>query len=476
MEMNHAVYCDVVAGELIFFFHEENQIAADLLERIRRNELMHIEIIESMADKLSFLGLEQEGYFHYQLFLLRVPEGSEIMKINWLFEEHQLMVARFISGAFQHNNQVELENATSYVNGDRNTKLLIVPNSYYSLNSTMKALHCNEFTFTEIHEEYKRIMHFERMLPIENYHQVLIIDSGIAEGQKLNILKEVNFLAAYQLESDQAQSIHISNLPYPAVDENGHGTAIANILNDICPNIPLLIFKIVDASGRSTEWNLLAAIIAKNDAKVINISLSYGFPKLDCRSCGRLSRSTRSYVMEYALAHTHHNGGKIIVASAGNANADIVDFPARFDYAVGVVALNKTFQKSSYSNFGIKNFWGDTHPYIVTAPGGEEESEPIFYSPLGINGWGTSFAAAYVTALIAYIWSRCPQVSSNDNEFILSSLKYLFIDKNFENFREELFGNGIISIQGNSNQAFEMAIDRWKRFAISVESSFSVTS
>jgi subtilisin family serine protease len=127
----------------------------------------------------------------------------------------------------------------------------------------------------------------------------------------------------------------------------------------------------------------------------------------------------------------------------------LVSFPARFDYVLAVVSLNKYYEKSGFSNFGDENFWGDKHPNLFAAFGGEKDSESIFYSPFGINGWGTSFSAAYMTGLVAYIWSIAKETEEYQNfnppnRMIEYLLKHYCVNKDFAAYKQEVFGHGII--------------------------------
>jgi len=450
----NAVYCDVVAGELIYFFHEENIIAKKLLEKIRQDyDWFHTKICSNMVDKLKHLGLQKANDFPYQLYLLKVPEGCEVMKINYLLSEYQIMVTQFVAEVFDKKIEKVKELAQQYVDRGPASTLLIIPNGYHSLNSEKVESEIQNFSFTETHQDYKKKMGFDKMKPIEDFCKVLIIDSGIEEGHHLNVVQQVDFLSAYEQEIEEnKKGIPLKNLSIEAIDRNGHGTAIANMIVDICPNIPLVIYKIVNESGCATEWDLVAALIAQNDADVVNISLSYGLPKINCKNCGRLSTSTRSYVMEYVLYELYTNGNKSIVISAGNDNQDKASFPARFDYTLAVVSLNQSFSKSSFSNYGDENFWGDKHPNLFAAFGGEKDSEPIFYSPFGINGWGTSLSAAYMTSLVAYLWSysdknRSWLKSENLKSLIEASIKTHFTYKKFPSYKQDFFGHGLIKIE-----------------------------
>jgi hypothetical protein len=452
--IHNQVYCDVVAGELICFFERDNLIANQLISKITQSEGRYIQIIGTMVEKLHALGLQQVDYFRYELYLFRVEEGSEVMKINWLFEEYNKLIVRASSTL-----------PTDFIEKNH---FYVVPNSYYSLNSldVSKSI-LPEFEFTAAHQHYKDMMGFDKMQHITNkYKGVLIIDSGVQVDEHLNIVSQVDFLSGHKKEQEnEGNIVKLEDLSKEAIDNNGHGTAIAKIINDICPNTPLTVFKIANQAGVCTEWDLAAALIAKSDTQIINLSLSYGLPSTGCNACGRVSSSVRSSVLEFAISYLQGSGEKIIVASGGNNNLKKLSFPARYHDVVGVVGMKQNYEKSSFSNFGNLNAWGEPHSSVITAFGGEC-NEPIFHTANNkINGWGTSFANCYVVALLNYIWSRFDYNIPHAHLCVRESMIHWYTQKSFVGYDEKIFGKGLICIGEESDNFFD---NYWNIFLNSI--------
>ncbi len=98
-------------------------------------------------------------------------------------------------------------------------------------------------------------------------------------------------------------------------------------------------------------------------------------------------------VVEDALAQ-----GCLLVAAAGNEDADTLHFPAAYDAVVAVAALDQTGQKAGFSNYGT---WVD-----IAAPGVQ------IFSTMNSNQWGyaqgTSQAAPVVSGIGALVASLHP--------------------------------------------------------------------
>src|SRR5262249_52277901 len=150
---------------------------------------------------------------------------------------------------------------------------------------------------------------------------VLIVDTGIADDISVAATNKKNFV-------DPGNKAKVT-------DEDGHGTAIALIIREIIPEAELLFYKVVDASGRASEWDTIAALCAKHDANVVNISLAFGLRDKKgswfCNQCGRESQSSRSQVFETVIDQFKHRSVQsIVVAGAGNDGRPELTFPARF--------------------------------------------------------------------------------------------------------------------------------------------------
>ena len=126
---------------------------------------------------------------------------------------------------------------------------------------------------------------------------------------------------------------------------NGHGTAVASMINGTNPLAPgvapaaeILSFRIADNDGRGTSYDLAAGIIAAVDAgaKLINISMGgYGTDAL-----------TRNAI-EYALSK-----GAVIFGASGNNGTNQVANPAANKGVLAIGAVDAAGNHLNFSNTG----------------------------------------------------------------------------------------------------------------------------
>ena len=175
-----------------------------------------------------------------------------------------------------------------------------------------------------------------------------------------------------------------ANDPYPA-DEvtgpgGGHGTFVAGLVALAAPDARVMPLRAFASDGRGTSFNIARAIrhAANNGAHVINMS----FGLLD-------EDELIEDAMEYAEARN-----VFMVASAGNANLEQVNYPAVDDIALAVTATNAwNDYKAPFANYGLD--------VDVAAPGAG------IYSAFPGNRWawwdGTSFSTALVSGEAALL-------------------------------------------------------------------------
>lgn len=130
-------------------------------------------------------------------------------------------------------------------------------------------------------------------------------------------------------------------------DDNGHGTRVAGIIaangdNTIGIagmnwNVQILPVKVMGATGSGTTSAMAKGIIyaVDNGAKIINMSIGTQADSVAVRDA-----------INYAASRN-----VIVVAAAGNNNATVIDYPARYDSVIGVGAYSGS-AKASYSNAG----------------------------------------------------------------------------------------------------------------------------
>jgi len=155
------------------------------------------------------------------------------------------------------------------------------------------------------------------------------------------------------------------------VDDNGHGTRIAEIiLNGTEENVKILPIKIADYMGCSTEEAAYQGIKYALDCQVDIIHISLNMSNLSEDSELRM-------IFDKAI-----EAGIEVVVSAGNSGKDTgTVFPANVKEAIVVSAVNEKNEICSYSNYGNTIDFAADGYYM-----GES---------------GTSYSAARVTAMLA---------------------------------------------------------------------------
>jgi serine protease len=205
-------------------------------------------------------------------------------------------------------------------------------------------------------------------------------------------------------------------------DAAGHGTFIAGIVRQRCPDADLLSIRVSDGEGNIVETDLIGALqrlityhVEGNRVDVVNLSFSYYHETPDDPNTVSAMRG---------LLTALRDRGIVVVCSAGNEATDRPTFPAALDADpprhISVGALNPaTRSVALFSNIGT---WVDVFApgvsLVSTAPvdfdGGIQAGtrDDLYGHPRmtldiddfrgGFGVWsGTSFAAPVVAARIA---------------------------------------------------------------------------
>jgi subtilisin family serine protease len=173
------------------------------------------------------------------------------------------------------------------------------------------------------------------------------------------------------------------------IDEaTGHGTMVAGIVALLAPKARLMPVKVLNSDGVGNLYQLVEGIhwALDHGANVLNMSL--GVPR-------------KSDALSEALDEAYARGA-VVVTSAGNQGAEQAQFPANISKVLTVAALNPDNTKADFSSYGSV--------VDVCAPGVD------IYSTNWSGGYtvwsGTSFAAPFVTAEVALVWSRYPRTDN----------------------------------------------------------------
>jgi hypothetical protein len=162
---------------------------------------------------------------------------------------------------------------------------------------------------------------------------------------------------------------------------HGHGTMVAGILAVMAPDAMIMPLRAFDDKGCGTTYNIAKAVkyAVSHGAQVIN--MSFGISG---------QTQTLKKTIEEAV-----KAGVTVVASAGNGNTSIPQYPAAYPGVLGVSATKLNDTKTSFSDYGSTIFVSAPGSNIISAyPGG-------YYAMLS----GTSFSAPMVAAEAALVRS-----------------------------------------------------------------------
>jgi Subtilase family len=380
--------CDFFPGQLIVCFPRIDAAALEVMEQIREKEIGHVSYVESMDRRLARLDLPTDPTFELELHLLEVPPGQESWKMNYLqfFYKHALV---------RNSHKIAANKAYAEAVNSSDFHFTVVPNHVLSLlhaGSPPSAVSAKNFAFGPYHNQYKQTVGLTGA-PVTKSEtvRVLILDSGVASDAGIKIQTQRNFVDP--------------NQPSNTTDDLGHGTAVCMLVHDLAPFVEFVIFKVAESTGRVSEWDALAGLVAKSDAHAVNLSLQFGLGERKCNTCGRESTASRSAVFENVIHQVAKRTSEpLIVAAAGNSGKPELAFPARFAQVLAIGGITSKKELSSDSNYGDQDETGAPHDNHFVTPGGETlagQSEPVLTDSSGGVYRGTSFAAAFATGVVA---------------------------------------------------------------------------
>ena len=408
--------CDIIPGRLIVSLPSGGAAATRLPGALELQaaigSMNGVRYLESLEKKLSIQGLKPRSGVKRSLHLLDVRPGEESRVTGLLYDWYgALVLPRFAPG----------------------DGLLVGPNYVMTISGSELGAATpsgQNFAFGPDYAMYQTMTGLPAAKPV-NPLRVLLADTGIAPDATISIHSSKNLLDVGNSSVD---------------DDNGHGTAVALVVDNLAPSNEFVIYKVGDANGRMNEWDLLAALLADSGAHVINLSVEYGLKLRNCSSCGRQSASSRSAVFENILNGTAlWKPQPTIVAAAGNSSDTELAYPARFANVVAAGAVNSSKRKAQESNTGDRDHEGNAHDNHFAAPGGDSASgatEHVIELSDGTKYRGTSFAAAFMSA--AVVAERAKQASANCSA-ILTTLRNN-ADDGFSGYSTTQHGHGIVQV------------------------------
>jgi subtilisin family serine protease len=224
---------------------------------------------------------------------------------------------------------------------------------------------------------------------------VAVVDSGVALVEELEgrLLPPIDVLAsgngaAIRRGRGNANGQHLAADDPEAWDGNGHGTAMASLIVAVADDVMILPVRVVgkDCTGNVYDLAMGIRLAAEAGAQVISVSIG---------------TERDSPVLREAVDHATELGA-LVVGAAGNSGG-LVEYPARYENAVAVTAVDDADWPASFSALGAAIDLAAPGVAItarVPATGG-----PGFdYAELS----GTSPATALTAAAAAVVVSRTP--------------------------------------------------------------------
>jgi thermitase len=218
---------------------------------------------------------------------------------------------------------------------------------------------------------------------------IAILDTGI-DG------RHEDLIASYQSTQEKYD-----------LDIQGHGTHVAGIAAAVSNNhigiasfdpshsfVRVTSIKVLSDQGFGSQANIVQGMIEAADlgADVISMSL------------GSRSNSERELTYEKTVKYCNDKGAVVVVA-AGNASTNAKFYsPANVKGVIAVSAVNRSLQKTSFSNSVSEIKYG------IAAPGDE------IYSTFPKNQYralrGTSMACPHVASLVGILKSLDPDLNT----------------------------------------------------------------
>jgi hypothetical protein len=160
-------------------------------------------------------------------------------------------------------------------------------------------------------------------------------NSSYGEGVKVGIL-DTGISSTSALAS--LKNFFLVDPPANPADWNGHGTAVASLIQQISPSADLYSFRISDDTGKSDTFLLSQGVLAAIDQGVDVINISFGGGNSD--------------VLREAIEQAQ-KAGIVIFASPGNdGSTDGIAYPAAYPGVIGVGAVDAKGDHLLFSNSG----------------------------------------------------------------------------------------------------------------------------
>lgn len=249
----------------------------------------------------------------------------------------------------------------------------------------------------------------------------------------------------------------------PPYDHQGHGTAVALIINTVAPGVQLFSVKCIDQLGNLmalTSGMFLAE--SKFVPNIINLSLGMDCSGEQCENCGWIKETPAlswHAAQIFASFRRHPDTGvdPLLVAGAGNKPGP-VQIPAALPHVLAVGAFDPALSdRQDYSRYAQI-----PDDRFIMAPGGRSKDADCMgqdltkFKPKKL--WGTSFSAAFVSGIAArYMCDRMCGSGCTGSALALSCLAES-ADRSFTNYRRDYHGLGVARYQQEVGRRIRMTV------------------
>lgn len=228
-----------------------------------------------------------------------------------------------------------------------------------------------------------------------------------------------------------------------------HGSLVARVVRSYCTAaiVSVPVENSAGRIGRAAYLSGLAGVLdyvrAHGDARVL-VNISLGSPESDPEEHDLIRKLTYS--------------GALVVAAAGNDEAELKIYPAAY---AGVLAVAGATKKG----LELGSNWGE---HIALGASGDItfiDCEFLPYERLQreMEAWGTSFAAPRVTATLAYILEKQPGASPRDALEVVRRTARPIADERFE---EGKIGAGALDIYAAKSAVYPLY--RWVHYGLPI--------
>lgn len=371
--------CDCFSGSVLISVHRSDDFAPRAIEESFGRDAI-ITLDEAAGRDFSQLSLE---HCYYQV---AVPRGEELARADRFRRDYTGILLQSDPGPATLRRCLL----------DADFTPIAQPEALATTSAQPAPGPVAQFAFTPEHQRYRQLLSMPTGAMGGPAVTVGVVDSGWLPppGLSLNVISEADLTTS---PGGNAAS-----------DAYGHGSVVLAIVDDLAPGTQFRVYKAGDSDIR--EWTFLAGLASAADDRcdIINASMGFGLKDRSCAKCGRDFGTTRSQVFHRLLTSLlAGNDCLVYVGAAGNQGASRACYPARFTQAICVASTDGQGALSTFSNWGNYDQDDSPHPCLILAPGGNtlqanSGADEYIATYQGTSWRGTSFAAAYVTGLLAH--------------------------------------------------------------------------